>query len=162
MEQVPKDYRSRSGQETNIPSDKSDPLPWSVIYGFVTGKNVTRIVVIIGLLATLFPWYLSDTFQFGGPSQNLFLGLMAAENLGLEFGALLFYVGLLMVYFHTKVWSFVGGLVMGFAIVVSAGSIQGYRAWGAGAYLGLLVVLFAFLPVLDFFISMGNKDPIVD
>jgi hypothetical protein len=112
------------------------------------------MVALIGALATLLPWYISDLYSFNGQYLNLFSGLFEVNNLGLEFAALIFYPGLLMVSYKGKGWSLSGGLIMGLAAMMSSLSIQGLPVWGAGLYVELIVILYAFLPILDLFMTL--------
>jgi hypothetical protein len=157
MEQAPREYdgddHSETGHETYLTRESA----WPVLYALLSSKNVRGMFVLTGVLATLLPWFISGPFSSDNRSLSLFSGLLAADNLGLEIGALLFCLGLLMIYFDGDEWSVAGGLVMIPSAIIFALSAQGLPGWGAGVFVGLLVTAYAFLPLLDLFLTLEES-----
>jgi hypothetical protein len=160
MEQVPKEYRNGVQREATRRVELNNESLWSVTYWFITSKKVRRMAVLIGAISTLLPWYLSENYSFSGLYLNLFSGLYAANNLGLEFAAMLFFIGLLMLSYRGQFWSMAGGAVMLISLVMSMLSVQGFPTWGAGVYVGLFVIIYAFLPVFNFMVGLSEPYPL--
>ena len=159
MDELAREYRGEVPLETvNEPS--AEGSRWSEIYWIISSKKVRQIVALMGVLSTLMPWYLSGTFTFNGQYVSMFSGLLTADNLGFEFAALVFYIGLLMAAYGGKAWSLAGGLFMGAAAIMSTLSVPGYPVWGAGLILGSFVILYSLHPVLDILITLAEPDPI--
>ena len=160
MDELAKEYRGEVPLDTVKELNGSEGSWWSGIHWFMSRRNVRHIVVLLGALCMLMPWYLSDAFAFNGHYVFIFSGLLAADNLGFEFAALMFYSGLLMATYKGKAWSLAGGLFMGTAAIVSSLSVPGYPVSGAGLIVGSLVILYSLHPVLDFLIALAEPDPI--
>jgi hypothetical protein len=159
MEQVPREQRSNIQREATLRAEHNNGASSSWFYRCLLSSRVRQIVVLIGVLSTLLPWYLSNTFSGEFQYLSLFSGLSAA-SLGLEFAALLFYVGLLMLSYRSNVWSVSGGFSMTLGAIIGSYSVQGFPGLGAGMILGLLVILYAFLPAIRFLFTMEGLPPI--
>ena len=106
------------------------------------------MVVLIGALSTLLPWYFNQPYFGEYQYLNLFSGLLSFSNIGYQLGALLFYVGLLSCTFEGEERSLLGGMIMAVAIIVGSLSVQNLPGIGLGMIIGILVMIYAFLPLI--------------
>jgi hypothetical protein len=159
MEQVPKEYqRNIQLEEVRLDEFNNDSI-WLKFYELVTDKRIRMMVALIGALSTLLPWYFMEIFSGAYQYQNLFSGLLTFSNIGYQLGALLFYIGLLSFTFEGEEWSLLGGLIMAVAIIMSSLSVQDLPGVGIGMIIGILVIIYAFLPIIYAVIEvMSDRD----
>ena len=78
---------------------------------------------------------------------SLFSGLLVTGNIGFSLGSMLFYVGLMSCTFVGEEWSFLGGLFMTVAILMSWLSVPYLPGVGMGMVIGILVTIYSWLPI---------------
>ena len=156
MEQMPNEYQ-RIIQPEQAQNEIDDNIDEFTFYGLLIDKRTRLMVVLIGALSTLLPWYFLPYSD--GVYLNLFSGLLSYDNVGYQLAAMLFYVGLLSCTFEGEEWSLLGGLIMAVAIVVGSLSVQYMSGVGLGMIIGILVTIYAFLPFINaMFEMMGDLD----
>jgi hypothetical protein len=156
MEQMPNEYQ-RIIQPDQVRNEIDDDLDRFTFYGLLIDKRTRLMVVLIGALSTLLPWYFLPYYD--GLYLNLFSGLLSYGNVGYQLAAMLFYVGLLSCTFEGEEWSLLGGLIMAGAIIMGSLSVQNLPGIGLGMIIGILVTIYAFLPVIyALFEVMGDLD----
>jgi hypothetical protein len=159
MERELREYKDNIQKEATRRVELKLESSWSWFFRNLASQRVRWIVLLIGALSTMLPWYLSNSISGDFLYLSLYSGLFAA-NLGMEFAALLFYVGLLMTSYRSNGWSVAGGIFMVIGAMIGSYSVQGFPGVGVGMLLGLLVILYAFLPAISFLITMEDLPPI--
>ena len=131
----------------------------SILIMILTSRHLRLLVVLVGALSTLMPWFLTqDTFglQSGDQYMSLFSGLLVTGNIGFSLGSMLFYVGLMSCTFVGEEWSFLGGLFMTVAILMSWLSVPYLPGVGMGMVIGILVTIYSWLPI-NFFAELWES-----
>ena len=159
MEQMPSEYQRNVHPEMVREDEIDDDSFGLTILDYITDKRARLLVVLIGALSTLLPWYFNQPYSGEYQYLNLFSGLLSFSSIGYEIAALLFYVGLLSCIFEGEEWSLLGGLIMAAAIIMGSLSVQNMPGVGLGMIIGILVTIYAFLPVIYYlFVDLSDLD----
>ena len=147
MEQMPDEYQKIIHPEAVREDEDYDDSVWLTFLGYLVDKRARLMVVLVGALSTLLPWYFNQPYFGEYQYLNLFSGLLSFSNIGYQLAAMLFYVGLLSCTFEGEKWSLLGGLIMAVAIIMGSLSVQNLPGIGLGMFIGILVTIYAFLPL---------------
>jgi len=109
-------------------------------------REMRLLIVALGFIGTLMPWLYQESF-IGIVAVSL-LNALGEGTMGLEFAALLIYLGLAACILEDVKWSFLGGNLMVVGAIVFLLSNPGLNL-GGGFFIGIAAIALTWAVYID-------------